>query len=165
MLREFNGRLLWAFLAAHGELAPRDYRSDFNRIPVVQLFIFRNEFFSTNHQVGFRSELQLFHQLFHPHGTLDIEFFCWIGQMNFHNAWYIIRGRKLSLQLSQGLDDERGIVGRPMPVQNLVFFVDHSAVVKSQIGKNCQKNRTIRELHQSPGSVFPSIGKCAKLSV
>ena len=63
---------------------PRDHRSDFNLIDVVEYLVFGDEIIAFDHEMRFHDEIQLAQELLDLLGAFDFDGSSWMAQLDLH---------------------------------------------------------------------------------
>jgi len=100
---------------------PRDHRSDFNLIDVIEHLVFGDEIITFDHEMRFHNEIQLAQEILDLFGAFDFDGSSWMAQLDLH-------GRIISCRYMREQGDE---------VKRL----------KYQLKREKEKNRFTRIIH------------------
>jgi hypothetical protein len=90
--------------------SPRDDRSDFNLIAVVQHLVFSHEIIPFYDEMGFDDEIQFTQEFFDLLGTFDLDGPCWMAQLNVHGGiinFHKAGGKRRGWRVTDGRADRR----------------------------------------------------------
>jgi hypothetical protein len=128
--------------------SPRDDRSDFNLIAVIQHLVFSHEIIAFYDEMGFDDEIQFTQEFFDFLGTFDLDGPGWMAQLNVH-------GGIISLYVAGGKGPGRrdmtsdGRAGRRLDVTGLTKLLSYEGKPVAERGEDTIQLRLVTFIEES----------------